>query len=380
VTLRDAGMTFTLRVRPYRTIDNVIDGVVLTFVDITAQHSTDEALRETQAYLRLLIDSVADAIYCVDCEGVTTLCNAAFLRVMGFATEEDVVGPKLHDLIHHSHPDGSPYPESECPIHKTGQTGEPAHRDDEVFFRTDGTSFPVEYWARPITLGGELQGAVCTFVDASDRRRSEEQQGLLLREMDHRVKNLFAIVGGVVSLSARSAATPSEMAATIHGRLGALAAAHLLIRPRLLGSDAAQQETTLGELIQTVLSPYIQPGQAKKGERVVIAGPDVAIGGDAVTSLALVIHELATNAAKYGAFSTPRGRVHISWAVKKGRLALVWEERGGPKVPGAPAREGFGSLLAQRSVQGQLDGTLAFNWNREGLIVHLSTPTERLTP
>jgi two-component system, chemotaxis family, CheB/CheR fusion protein len=380
VTLRDAGMTFTLRVRPYRTVDNVIDGVVLTFVDITAQHSTDEALRETEAHLRLLIDSVADAICCVDRQGVTTLCNAAFLKVIGFATEKDVIGVKLHDLIHHSRPDGSPYPEPECPIYQTAQTGEPAHRDDEVFFRTDGAGFPVEYWARPITRGGVLQGAVCTFIDASDHRRAEEQQGLLLREMDHRVKNLFAIVGGVVSLSARSAATPAEMAATIHGRLGALASAHRLIRPRLPDSDAAQQATTLGELIQTVLSPYVQPGRERKAERVAIAGPDVAIGGDAVTSLALVFHELATNAVKYGAFSKPRGRLHISWVVEKGRLALTWKERGGPKVPGPPDREGFGSLLARRSVHGQLDGMLAFDWKAEGLIVHLSTPMERLTP
>ena len=380
VTLRDAGMTFTLRMRPYRTIDNVIDGVVLTFVDITVQHSTDEALRETEAYLRLLIDSVADAIYCVDRAGVTTLCNDAFLRVTGFASEKEVIGAKLHDVIHHSRPDGSPYPEPECPIYQTAQTGEPAHRDDEVFFRTDGTSFPVEYWSRPIMRGGELQGAVCTFIDASDHRRAEEQQGLLLREMDHRVKNLFAIVGGVVTLSARSAATPSEMADTVHGRLGALAAAHRLIRPRLPGLEAPQRETTLGELISTVLSPYIDRRHAGKAERVAIAGPDVAVGGDAVTSLALVFHELATNAAKYGAFSTPRGRLHISWVVKKGSLALAWEETGGPKVPGAPAREGFGSLLARRSVQGQLDGALAFDWRADGLMVHLSAPTERLTP
>jgi two-component system, chemotaxis family, CheB/CheR fusion protein len=379
VTLRDAGMTFTLRVRPYRTIDNVIDGVVLTFVDITAQHSNDEILRETEAYLRLLIDSVADAICCVDREGVTTLCNASFLRVIGIANQKDIIGVRLHDLVHHSHPDGSAYARDDCPIYQTAQTGEPAHRDDELFFRPDGVGFPVEYWSRPIMRGGVLEGAVCTFIDSSDHRRSEEQQGLLLREMDHRVKNLFAIVGGVVTLSARSAASPSEMAATIQGRLGALAAAHLLIRPRVAGSKATQAETTLGELIQTVLAPYIEPGHGGEAERMAISGPDVPIGGDAVTSLALVFHELATNAAKYGSFSTTAGRVHISWSVKKGRLSLTWEERGGPEVAGAPEREGFGSLLSRRSVNGQLDGKLVFSWNREGLIVRLSAPTERLT-
>ncbi|HEY5409498.1 MAG TPA: sensor histidine kinase, partial [Caulobacteraceae bacterium] len=120
-------------------------------------------------------------------------------------------------------------------------------------------------------------------------------------------------------------------------------------------------------------------GKAGEAERVAIAGDEVAISGDAVTSLALVAHELATNAAKYGAFSTRRGRVHISWTVRKGALALIWEERGGPPVERAPEREGFGSLLARRSVQGQLDGKLAFDWTAKGLIVRLSAPMERLT-
>src|SRR5665213_733811 len=146
VTLKDAGMTFVLRIRPYRTVDNVIDGVVFTFVDITERNAADQAVRDTEIFLRLLIDSAADAIYCIDREGVTTLCNATFLRMFGFAREKDAVGDKLHPTIHHSHPDGSPYPMARCPIYCTAQTGEPAHHDDEVFFRIDGTSFPVEYW------------------------------------------------------------------------------------------------------------------------------------------------------------------------------------------------------------------------------------------
>jgi len=90
------------------------------------------------------------------------------------------------------------------------------------------------------------------------------------------------------------------------------------------------------------------------------------------------VHELATNAAKYGAFSVPGGRVHVSWTMANGRVAVVWEELGGPVVRGPPERGGFGSLLAQRSVTGQLAGDLAFHWNPDGLIVNLSAPAERL--
>jgi PAS domain S-box-containing protein len=371
-------MTFTLRLRPYRTIDNVIDGVVLTFVDVTERNAADLANRNAEAFLRLLIDSTADAIYCMDRDGLVTLCNAAFLNSLGFKSEADVAVASLHDLIHHSHPDGSPYPKSDCPIRRCAKTGEPAHRDDELFFRTDGTSFPVEYWVRPILRGDELQGAVCTFVNVSERRRSEEQQGLLLRELDHRVKNLFAIVGGMVTLSARSATTPNDMAQTIHGRLGALASAHQLIRPKGLATERVKQKTTLYQLISAVLSPYNGPVETGDDARAQIQGPEISVGPEALTNLALVVHELATNAAKYGAFSVPGGRVRVSWTEVNGRLDLLWEERGGPVIAGPPEQEGFGSLLARRSVTGHFAGDLVFQWNPEGLAVLLSAAAERL--
>jgi two-component system CheB/CheR fusion protein len=504
VTLKDAAMSFVLRIRPYRTIDNVINGVVLTFVDITAREAGDAALRESQDDLRRLIDSVADGIYCIDRECKTTLCNAAFVRMLGFDNEADVIGVNLHDRIHHSYPDGSPHSQSHSPICRTVETGEPAHRDDEIFFRADGSSFPVEYWSRPIMRGGEIDGAVCTFIDVSDRRRSEaavreseqqfrtlaesipqlawmmdgegsvfwynrrwydytdttldmmqglgwkgvhhpaeidrvvkrlqhsidtgdvwedtfplrgadgtfrrflsrmeplhnsagkivrwfgtntdiedqlrttEQRDLLLREMDHRVKNLFAVVSGVVGLSARFATTPKEMAAKAQGRIGALARAHVLIRSENRGSDA-KPKSTLEALVRTVIEPYSDLSDNFVETRASVDGPHVQIGDESVTSFALILHELATNAAKYGAFSTAEGRVSISWLIDQGQLSLAWKERGGPIVSGAPKREGFGSLLARTSAQGQLCGQLTFDWHPEGLTVHLSAAIETLT-
>jgi two-component system CheB/CheR fusion protein len=111
----------------------------------------------------------------------------------------------------------------------------------------------------------------------------------------------------------------------------------------------------------------------------VIEGPAVPISGEAATSFALVLHELATNAAKYGALSTAEGRIRISWTVAQGELALIWEEHGGPPIESAPEREGFGSQLARRSAGGNLGGTIAFNWNPEGLLVHLTASQARLT-
>ncbi|MDQ3143458.1 MAG: signal transduction histidine kinase, partial [Pseudomonadota bacterium] len=215
------------------------------------------------------------------------------------------------------------------------------------------------------------------FADISHRRKAEEQQSLVLRELDHRVKNLFAVVGGVVTLSARSATTPQEMVGIIQGRLGALASAHVLIRTTKSGSET-KQKSTLEALARAILSPYAEGEVDGCAARVAFEGPELAIGGDAVTSLALVLHELATNAAKYGALSTPVGQVHICWTVDDSKLRLTWTERGGPAVRGTPDREGFGSLLARRSVNGQLGGELTLDWNPKGLTVHLSALAERL--
>lgn len=217
-----------------------------------------------------------------------------------------------------------------------------------------------------------------TNTDVEELRRAEEKQDLLLREMDHRVKNLFSIVGGIVTLSARTATTPRELTEAIQGRLGALASAHQLVQVRGTGSAPDQRGTTLDNLVCTVLAPYGDSSAIGGAARFVIDGPQVAIGGDAMTSFALAFHELATNAAKYGALSAQGGQVEINWSMDEGQLQIVWRERGGPAVKAAPEREGFGSLLARRSVHGQLGGQLAYDWHPGGLIVRLSVASERL--
>lgn len=160
------------------------DGVAVFRANISERKAAEDALREKEAFVRLLLDSAADGFYGVDREGVTTHCNTAFLRMLGFDGEEEVIGRKLHDVIHHSHSDGSPYPKIECHIYQTAQTGQPAHIDDELFFRKDGTSFPVEYWAYPIVRDGELRGAVTTFIDITERRQAQ----LALQKAKHQAE------------------------------------------------------------------------------------------------------------------------------------------------------------------------------------------------
>jgi two-component sensor histidine kinase len=132
----------------------------------------------------------------------------------------------------------------------------------------------------------------------------------------------------------------------------------------------------LHALARTIFSPYVD---SKDFERIVISGPEVPISGSAVTSLALLLHEFATNAAKYGALASPSGCVRVDWSLDKDELALKWQERGGPPVEGQPECEGFGSLLARRIVSGQFRGRLSHDWKLEGLRMHLSVPIEELT-
>ena len=153
--------------------------------------TVEQEVRESRDYLRLLIDCTEEGFYSVDREGVTIMCNTAFLKMLGFEREEDAIGRKLHDVIHRCHPDGSHYHVGECPIYQAAQYGKPALVDDELFFRVDGTGFPVEYRARPVWKDGQLAGAVCTFVDLTERRRTEKA----LQESEAHLRSLFDQTG-----------------------------------------------------------------------------------------------------------------------------------------------------------------------------------------
>ena len=138
-------------------------------VDITEKKTAESELRASEEQLRLVLDSSPGGFYAVDREGNTTLVSGGFLRMMGFDDESQVLGEKLHGKIHHTHPDGTAYAVEECPLYRCARTGEPAHVDDEFFFRADGSPVPVEYWVAPIVSDGIQVGASCTIVDTTDR-------------------------------------------------------------------------------------------------------------------------------------------------------------------------------------------------------------------
>jgi two-component sensor histidine kinase len=212
------------------------------------------------------------------------------------------------------------------------------------------------------------------FIDVTGRKQAEEGHELLAGEMSHRVKNLLAIASGLTAITSRSAKTTADMAQELTHRLTALGRAHDLVRP-LPGQG--EKAALLGDLFTVLLAPYDDMG-AFSG-RVRVAVPRMAVGEQAATTLALVVHELATNSLKYGALSSPSGALDISCAAPDAEVVVVWTERGGPPVT-APADDGgYGSKLLNRGMTIQLGGSIACDWSSEGVIVTLRMTKERLT-
>ncbi|MGO4572160.1 sensor histidine kinase [Microvirga sp. 2TAF3] len=215
-----------------------------------------------------------------------------------------------------------------------------------------------------------------TVLDITDRRESEETRRLLVSELNHRVKNLFAMASGMVALTARTAKTPKEMATSLRGRLEALARAHELIRPAIKEDAPQAGETSIGEITRAILAPHTD---REDRSRLSIEGPHIPVGASAATGLTLVLHELATNASKYGALSVHDGQIAIDWTAKDTELLLTWREANGPAIACAPASEGFGSQLARKSIADQLGGEIAYDWLEEGLCVRIRLPLDRLS-
>jgi two-component sensor histidine kinase len=240
------------------------------------------------------------------------------------------------------------------------------------------TLIDISLTVSPIMDGdGRIIGASKIARDITERRKAQEQRDLLLREMNHRIRNLFTLARSLVTLSARSVDTSKELATTVGDRLDALARAQELTLPKRPDESVQrEQATTLHNLIRTIVLPY----ENTEGglHRIVISGPDIPVSAASVTDFALLLHEIATNAAKYGALSTPRGRVDISCIAENGVFSLIWTERGGPCIEEKPHREGFGSQLARATVAGRLGGELRRDWNPDGLTIHLSVSRERL--
>ena len=173
------------------TRDDELVGCVLTFTDIRERRAAEDELQQQHDLVRLLLDSTAEGIYGIDLEGNCTFANPACVKLLGFESEADLLGQQMHQLVHHTRPNGDPYPVRECQIYKAFWEHAGVHVDDELMFCQGGTSFEAEYWSYPIEKDGELLGCVLTFVDITERRVAERA----IRQQEELVRLLLQSTG-----------------------------------------------------------------------------------------------------------------------------------------------------------------------------------------
>ena len=211
------------------------------------------------------------------------------------------------------------------------------------------------------------------FLDVTQRKQAEESSDLLAGEMSHRVKNLLQLATSLTAMSSRSAVTKEDMVQELTHRLGALGRAHDLVRPER--GQSKNEGALLGDLITVLLAPY---DEKDASVRIRVSVPKMSVGEASCTALALVIHELATNSAKYGALSAASGTLDVSCNAHDDEVIVTWAERGGPPVVAPVALAGFGSKLVHRSMSSQLSGGIDFDWSTEGLVATLRMSKSRL--
>jgi two-component sensor histidine kinase len=348
-------------------------GVLAIVVETTQRVLAERALAKAEERLRQALNaSGMVGTFDWHVQSDTFFSDARFAEMFSVDPAKGDEGAPLAEYLAGIHPEDAERIASA--INHAAATGE-KYLQEYRLLKNDGNTRWVE--ARGECLydkDGKPDRFVGVVVDITIQKEAQERQRLLAREADHRVKNIFANFHSMISLSARSARTPKEMAEALRGRMDALLRAKDLIRPGIMGTEHESKHTTMDALVRTVLQPYEDGSPA----RIILNGPDVPVGAKAVTGLALALHETATNAVKYGALSRPSGSLRVTWGVSGDDLLLEWDENGGPLIEEAPQARGFGSILAERTVTGELAGKIKHDWRRNGLRLTLRAPLERL--
>jgi PAS domain S-box-containing protein len=317
-----------------------------------------------------IIESSDDAILSKDLNGVIMTWNRGAELLFGY-TAKEAVGRPVTILIPMDRQDEEPF------ILERVRRGEKVDHYETIRQRKDGSLVDISLTVSPIkNERGEIVAASKIARDITETKRAQERQELLLREMDHRVKNLFTLAISVLTLSGRYASSIPQLIDSTRDRLSALARAHALTLSHGPRAPHAARPATLHSLLEAISAPHLGEGD---GRRFSIIGCDMEISGSTISSLALLLHEFATNSVKYGALSSTAGQIEVHCADRAGNVVITWSERGGPRVAPPMGNEGFGDLLVRATVAGQLGGDISREWKPEGLLIRLSVPRERLT-
>lgn len=323
-----------------------------TNTDITAEREAEAAT----ARLAAIVQSSNDAIISKDLNGIITSWNAGAQRLFGY-TAEEAIGCSITMLIppdrHHEEND----------ILARIKRGEQIEHFETKRQRKDGSLLDVSLMISPIRdQRGRIIGASKIARNITDRKQAEARMQLLAHEADHRGNNLLTAVQAIVQLT--QADSVHSFKTAIEGRIRALSKAHTLFaQSRWAGAE-------LHRLVTEELSPFSSEGTARAN----ISGPDIILAPEMAQSFAVILHELATNAAKYGALSVTKGSVRIEWLpTASGKLALRWAEMDGPSVK-LPSRQGFGTRVIGQVVRAQLKGEVRLDWRSSGLVCEIEVP------
>lgn len=354
---RSDGRRFRVLPHPVPMFDGVgrLTGALNMLVDVTAVHEVDVQL----ARLSAIVASSDDAIISKSRDGVITSWNAAASRIYGYEDHEVIgkpitiiIPPELH--------------QEELDILAKIRRGDRVDHYETVRITKDGRRIDVSLTVSPILDRlGRVVGASKVSRDITERKRNEQIQRLLVRELNHRVKNTLATVQAIATQTIRSAKSPNEFLGNFQGRLQALARVHEML------TNTSWQGAAIEDLIREQLL-----FDSDADERINLNGPNVVLNPQAALHLALILHELGTNARKYGALSVSQGTLELRWTVRDhaGVLLLDWKESGGPLVR-PPERRGFGSPLIERSLDAQA-GKVLLNFEPEGVTCEIVLPLE----
>lgn len=360
-----SGQVFTLSVGPIGFVARpgrpAADGArrwTLVATGDDAQRRAERARAATRAELDTLTNAMPQMVWATRPDGHHDYYNAQWYRFTGML-DGSTDGEGWNGMFHPDDQD-----RAWTRWRQSLATGE----DYEIEYRLRHHSGRYRWvLGRALPVRGADGGIVrwigtCTDIDSA--KRAAEQNDILSRELSHRIKNIFAIVSGLVRMSARRSPEMRGFADDLAGRIAALGAAHDLARPHSEQSRPRVGDATLQHVLRDLLAPYA-------AEQWSVRGDDVPIDDRGATPIALIFHELATNAAKYGALSTPEGRVTLDLTRRDAVLTIDWRERGGPPIAGPPEAIGFGTRLAALSIEQQLAGSIARDWQRDGLCVRI---------
>jgi len=327
-----------------------------TGLDITERKQAEAALRERDqrlSWLASIVESSDDAIVSKNLDGTITSWNKGAERLFGYTAEEAIGRPIMMVIPPERH-------DEEREILARLRRGERIDHFETIRQRKDGELITISLTVSPVkNADGIILGASKIARDITEQKRNREQIAILAREAEHRSKNVLSNVLAAVVLSQSD--TPEGLKRAIEGRIRALANVHsLFVETRWTGAE-------LTTIATQELAPYSETDEM----RVRIDGPQVLLAPATAQAVAVTLHELATNASKYGALSTAKGRIELIWShAPDGQLILRWTETGGPMLQ-RPERKGFGSRLIELTI-GQLKGNAHFDWRPEGLICEIT--------